>query len=296
MVSALLLIISTTCGSDKSLIPEGDSPDLPRKSAGSAHINLLTKIPYSSARIAVLGDSRDGKTSFEDIVEDIRGMKPRPELVVHLGDMISDPGSGLQWYQFHQETKALAQDFAFYPVVGNHDVDDHSSEETYKKQFPAPANQLYYEVEFKDLLLIFLDSELDSDENEISGAQYDWLERLLAQKGDRFRYRIAFIHRPLFPTANHIGGSLDAHPQERDRLHRLFADRGVNPVFVAHEHIYNRKQVGRVTYVTSGGAGAPQSGGADAFYQFVFVAETDTGLQGYCFSIDGKLKDRFLIK
>ncbi len=293
MAGAFLAMFLAVCGSDQSLIPEGSTPQFPAK---PAKINLLAKLPYSSSRIAVLGDCRDGPSSFEDITDDIVNMKPQPELVAHLGDMISDAGSGIEWYDFQKQAKPLAGRYPFYPIPGNHDVTDQSSEEIYRNQFPAPINNLYYEVEFKDLLLIFLDSEITGEHGEITGQQFDWLKNLLAQKGANFRYRVVFVHRPLFPSAEHVGDSLDGNPAARDRLHKLFVSSGVNLVFVAHEHIYDRKKIGGVTYVTTGGAGAPLPDDPKAFFNFVFLAETGRGLQGYDFSIGGVLKDQFLIK
>ncbi len=295
-VGVVLILFSAGCGSSESLIPEGETAQVPGNQSGPVKINLMRKLGHSQAILAVVGDSRKGDSTFEDIEEDIYWIRPSPDLVAHTGDMINNPGSGIEWYNFHKIAKTLTDHFSFYPVPGNHDVDDEVSQKTYQHQFPAPVSNLYYELEYGDLLLIFLDTELAGQSAQITGDQFAWLERELRQKGDNFRYRMAFLHEPLFPTANHLEDSLDKHPQARDRLHRLFIKYRVNPVFVGHEHIYDRTKVDGVTYITTGGAGAELNNDSRGFYHFVYVAETDLGLQGYCFTVDGIKKDQFVIK
>ena len=280
----ILIFFNFSCGQDKSFFPY------------DVNINLLSTFPDSNVRIAILGDSRRGDFVFETLQKEIVNMKPQPDLVIHLGDMIDHPGSGIEWYHFHELAEPLTSHFPFYPVVGNHDVDDEASQEIYKHQFPPPANELYYYLEIGDLLLIFLDSELAGELGKIDGEQFSWLENLLENEGARFRYRLAFLHRPLFPQSNHKGSSLDEYPYLRDRLHNLFVKEDVDIVFAAHEHIYDRREIDRVVYIISGGGGAPLVDDERSFYHFIFLAETNEGLKGVCISIDGEIMDEFLVK
>jgi len=277
-----VLLWPVNCGNHESLFPESNPPEL------SQEDNF-------GAKIAVIGDTRSGGDNFKNLENDIADIQPRPDLVAHTGDIINDPGSGMEWEGFKKDASLLLDHFPFYPVPGNHDVEDQASQELYQYEFPAPVNNLYYELALGDVLLIFLDTELPGEKEKIINQQFDWLKNLLEQEGPNFKYRLAFLHRPLFPSAEHQGQSLDKYPELRDRLHQLFVTSNVQLVFLGHEHIYDRRQVDTVTYVTSGGGGAPLPDDPRAFYEYVFVEETGSGLQGYCFSVDGDLKDQFTI-
>jgi len=292
----LFCFVLISCESQDSLIPEENPPEVSARGNPPAYINLTKKVPAGSLKIAVIGDSRGGNNVFEDIEEDIVYMKPKPDLVAHTGDMITHPGSGIEWYSFHKDAETLTKHFPFYPIPGNHDVKDQVSQEIYQNQFPPPVSDLYYSVEAGDILLIFLDSEVAGELSKIDGAQYQWLKNLLEGKGAKFRYRLAFVHRPLFPSAEHMGGSLDHNPELRDRLHQLFVKNRVEIVFAGHEHIYDRRKIDSVTYITTAGAGAPLVNDPRSYYHFVFLAETPSGLEGFCFTIDGIMKDHFLVK
>ncbi len=259
-------------------------------------INLMQEIPKSSARFAVLGDCRNGMDILGKLEQDIREIRPKADLAVLVGDMIDTPGDQSQWEDFQDTAAQLTGAMPLYPVIGNHDVDDDASQAVYLQQFPQLKGQFYYEFEQGDILFVVLDSEMVGTTGKVDYAQDRWLDDLLAAKGASYRYRIAFVHRPLYPTDGSVGSSLDQYPDERDELNRLFVQYQVNPVFVGHEHIYDRREVGPVTYITTGGAGAVLENDSRAFYHFVYIAETDRGLEGYVFTVDGKMKDHFLIK
>ena len=103
----ILIFFNFSCGQDKSFFPSGSSS----KNAfnwddyDDVEISLLSVIPDSNIRIAILGDSRRGDFVFETLQKEIINMEPRPDLVVHLGDMIDHPGRGIEWYHFHKLTK-----------------------------------------------------------------------------------------------------------------------------------------------------------------------------------------------
>ena len=284
-----VLLFLSFCGcSQDSLYPTRNSP---------AKIELSQTLAASQTKLAIMGDSQlENSTVFSDIEQDIAEMSPRPDAVVHLGDMISNPGSGVEWDEFRKSAQTLTDNFPFYSVPGNHDVIDLPSQEIYRRQFSAPISGLYYDVEMGDLLLIFLDSGMAGQVGLIADQQLEWLKNTLEQKGAGFKYRLVFVHYPLFPSANHVGESLDSYPEQRDRLHQLFVQNHVNIVFNGHEHIYDWKIIDGVTYITSGGAGGILYDDSRGFYHFVFLAQTGQGIQGYCFAVDGSMKDQFLVQ
>ena len=147
----LLFFLLFSCGEDGSFYPAGSVPSFKGDfdDYEDIKINLLQLVPEARVRIAILGDNRRGDYVFQTLGKIISRMKPSPDLVIHLGDMIDHPGSGVEWYHFHQISEILTDRFPFYPVVGNHDVDDEASQEIYQHQFPPPANELYYYLKKK---------------------------------------------------------------------------------------------------------------------------------------------------
>lgn len=70
--------------------------------------------PY---QFAVLGDSRDGDKVYQQLLGRI--LLRKPDFIIHVGDMILQPGEK-EWKNFFDISKEI--DIPFFPVVGNHEV------------------------------------------------------------------------------------------------------------------------------------------------------------------------------
>ena len=81
--------------------------------------------------------------------------------------------------------------------------------------------------------------------------QYRWLEGEL-QKFAGKTWKFVFFHEPLYSSGVH-GPDLAL----RDALHPLFVRYGVDLVFTGHDHDYERSAADGVTYIVTGGFGAP---------------------------------------
>ncbi len=206
-------------------------------------------------------------------------------IIVHTGDAIDTPGNLSQWAQFFDIT---GRGKTLYLAPGNHDINGQRSLDIYVGFFGAP----YSSTSDGDTLLVFLNTELPGEESRIAGEQLAWLGAELAKP---FRYKLVFLHEPLFPVIHHHG--LDRHAQERDELHLLFVRNGVSLVVAGHDHLYDRSVRDGITYVIGGRAGGhawPTKNGSATRY----IMAKRTG-DFYSFEVrdaEGMIKDRFSVK
>jgi predicted phosphodiesterase len=245
---------------------------------------------------SIFGDSRDGNDIYS-ILQNRSVMVGKPLAAIHLGDMISTPKSAEQWPSFVSLTETYFDRQRFYPVIGNHDVEDARSFDLFMATFPqldAPG----YEVEqIGECFCVFTNTEdLEVRPGTIGPAQLAWLKaQLSSDAAQKARFRIIFTHRPLFPQHHHHDKPL----QPQDELHELFKQAKVTAVFAGHEHSYSRIEKDGILYIVSGGAGSPlhEDAGSDAaFYHYIQVSYLRSALQVRTIDHTGKVRDDFKIE
>jgi 3',5'-cyclic AMP phosphodiesterase CpdA len=64
--------------------------------------------------------------------------------------------------------------------------------------------------------------------------QLEWIEQDL--RASTLTFKFVFGHEPAFPVARHVGDSLDANPERRDRFWQILAENGVQAFFCGHSH------------------------------------------------------------
>ncbi len=253
----------------------------------------LEKIPGKFSFV-VIGDNRSGDDIYKKLVSLI--VVRKPAFVVNTGDMIAIPGDKQAWTRFWEMSKPITM--PYFLVVGNHDAHPNMplSEKTYKEQVDLPGNELYYSFTAGNSLFIVLDSFIDDQEKRIMGEQLKWLEAILANSTQKHKF--VFLHHPLYTDpgkGHHSHDSIDKYPESRDRLAALFKKFGVDAVFSGHEHYYEKRIVDGITYVITGGGGAPmyeneESGG---FNHFVLVTVDGDKVSAEVIDSNGKVRDRF---
>jgi 3',5'-cyclic AMP phosphodiesterase CpdA len=237
------------------------------------------------AAFAIVGDTHVGAPGSV-YPAFIRNMEEEgTHMIVHTGDAINNPGNLSQWAQFFDIT---GSDKTLYLAPGNHDIGGRKSLDVYMGFFGTP----YSSISDGDTLLVFLNTELPGEESRIAGEQLAWLDAEMARP---FRYKIVFLHEPLFPVIHQHG--LDRHSQERDNLHLLFVRSGVSLVVAGHDHLYDRSMRDGITYVIGGRAGGkawPTRNGRSTCY----IMARRTG-DFYSFQVkdaNGRVKDTFTVK
>ena len=163
----------------------------------------------------------------------------RFSFVLMLGDnLYSDDYTG----EFALPYKELLDaNVPFYAALGNHDRDN---EKNYKPFHMGDTDR--YQFDAGNARFVALNSNRPDD-----AAQKQWLDSAFGDAGSK--WRIAFIHHPLYSSGEHAQESRD---EIRPALESALIRNHVNVVFAGHEHLYERvaPQHG-IRYFVSGGGG-----------------------------------------
>ncbi len=209
--------------------------------------------PDGTITAAVVGDSGSGNPAQYQVAEVMLAMEP--DLVLHTGDVVYPRGGECRYDdRYYDPYRELIGSVPVYPVLGNHDVLTDNGE-PYLEAFELPADgsgtERFYSFDFGPMHVAALDSELYYRDDSIPPAvQKAWLVEDLRQT-DR-PWKVVVIHRPPFNSSPYHGPD----PQVLEDLVGIFTAEGVDVVFAAHEHVYERlKPIDGVTYFVTGGGG-----------------------------------------
>jgi hypothetical protein len=150
-----------------------------------------------------------------------------------------------------------------FPSIGNHDSNSSNGNgRPYLDAFVLPENggdgafsdhaERYYSFDYGPVHVVVLDTELAFQNASRRAAQLAWLD---ADLGATSRpWKVALFHRSPYSAGGEHGSDLAV----RAAFAPIFEERGVQLVLSAHEHDYERsKPINGVTYVVTGGGGAP---------------------------------------
>ncbi len=203
-------------------------------------------------RFGVVGDTQSNEVEQAQIVSQM--VSAAPQVVLHVGDLVADGRERGFWNHFFNLQSPLLRSVLFYPTLGNHEEDAL----LYFELFHLPGNERWYSFDYGPARFIIL--EVDSYSNPSlrpGGDQRAWLEAELARPRPAFLF--VTFHIP-------IHGSMSEDPSEvnlRAELAPLFEQAGVTAVFSGNSHQYERIQANGVTYIVTGGGGAPLDGFAE---------------------------------
>ncbi len=200
-------------------------------------ITPLSAIP--SLNFAVAGDSRDGPDVYRRVLAAVTD--DGSEFLVHVGDLVNE-GTEAQWQEFAQIMKGFA--LPFHPVPGNHDGLN-GKLEGYLTYSGAPAAHYSFdrgEIHF---------TMADSHNGGISAAELAWLREDLSASTQPLK--MVFLHHPPFDP----DGTDHIMAYGNEAFMQLMVEQEVDYVFAGHIHAYARGERDGVTYVITGGAGAP---------------------------------------
>lgn len=175
-------------------------------------------------RVGILGDWGSGLYGAPHCARRIQDDPKGYGLLVHLGDV----------YYSGTETEVADRFLALWPRTtainracnSNHEMytGGHAYFRMTLKQFAQPAS--YFALQNTHWLLVGLDSAYK--EAQLAKDQVAWLQRLLADAGDR--RVILFTHHQLFSWADKTTGTI------ADQLASLLADRRLFAWYWGHEH------------------------------------------------------------
>ena len=233
----------------------------------------------------VAGDTRSNPDTFQQNVQSMVELDPSAIALFNGGDITSD-GLPDQW---DDHLRALADgapdpdvpadrsgivrqsiirtdvsDWGNYiryiGAVGNHDTHESGWIDVWNEYLPGQAHLghngssgVYFTLAYDNTLFIVLDSE------NPSSAQTQWLaEVLTGPQAQAATWKFAFFHHPIYPC------NYKSPFDEGVEWAGLFEQHGVDIVFVAHSHTYERTcpmiagkcAEGGVIYLNASGGGA----------------------------------------
>jgi 3',5'-cyclic AMP phosphodiesterase CpdA len=201
-------------------------------------------------RFAIYGDTRDNHDIHREIVEEV--MSFQPALVLQTGDLVHHGDAADEWRIFDEITGNMRRRIPYYPTRGSHDMGSHGYYEQRVTQPVLSGNKLFYSFEKGNVHFVSIDTQQALDPASEEGS---WLEADLARAQAQRKLIIPFFHKAIFSIGPHAG-----EPDVvalRPILHALFRKHGVGLAFQGHDHIYYRTARDGITYVTTGGGGAP---------------------------------------
>lgn len=208
---------------------------------------------------AVAGDSRDDPDVYRRVLDAIAN--DGSEFLLHSGDLVNE-GNEAQWLAFEEAMEGFA--LPFYPVPGNHDGLG-GKLEGYLAHSGAPA--AHYSFDRGDVHFTMADSH----NGGIGAAELTWLREDLSATAQPIK--MVVLHHPPFDP----DGTDHIMAYGNESFMDLMVEQNVDYVFAGHIHAYAREERDGVTYVITGGAGAPlySSGHPQAFNHYLRVAVQD---------------------
>ncbi|MHC5066474.1 MAG: purple acid phosphatase family protein, partial [Planctomycetota bacterium] len=199
-------------------------------------------------RFSVYGDSRTFSADHAKVCSAI--LQDEPEIVLHMGDLVTDGRVydqwQAEWYEPAAELLALAP---MYPVPGNHEYQSAWYYRFFSLPQDSSGTESWYAFARAGALFIGLDTTLDFSPGS---NQYQWLEAVLSQ--DESTFKVLSLHHAPFTSGIHQQDQAVANV--RNHLVPLFESHQVDLVFAGHDHHYERSAKDGIQYVISGGGGA----------------------------------------
>ncbi len=251
--------------------------------AGGQEISIKPK----ESIFVVYGDNRNiGITKnkvHRDLLRQIK--KRKKDFIVHLGDMVL---WGWAWDSFFKDIASADIKVPFFTVRGNHD-NLNQFRNKFKRKKP------YYSIDYGMTHLIVLDDNRGFLKNE----QLNWLIGDFKEH-QGYKWIIVLAHKPLYSGA-HWG----VRKKLISQLEPLFKKYRVNMFIASHYHSYERLSADGITYIVSGGGGAPLAELREHIpqlikhktrYHYLLIHPEDEGIAVKAYGIKGDVIDKFVVR
>lgn len=154
-----------------------------------------------------------------------------PELIINLGDLSykKSPDCWLEIADPIDENMKI--------TLGNHDVLNPKLLKQYMDHFGLTKQ--YYSFDYNNIYFVAMSTEV----SYLPGSeQYKFMANDLEQaaKNDNIKWIVVFHHKPQYSSDCDNNDSCDPINKLREAYHRLFDRHGVDLVFSAHAHNYQR--------------------------------------------------------
>ncbi len=198
--------------------------------------------------------------------------------VFGMGDMTTSGGTLIQ--TINALNASTLKDTASYFVIGNHEYDSRSTsypliQAKLGNKYPVSfwsgdSTNNTFRVTIDGINVWVLNIYYNNSTGKVSQEMFDWLD---TQTKSISGYKIVITHDPMYPTAKHIGNSLDADITMRNKLQAMFVTNKVNAFIGGHVHYSTVQIKDGIYHICSGVIGPGAGEGEDSFatINYVFV-------------------------
>ena len=209
--------------------------------------------------------------------------------VLHTGDLVTSGDYINDWDSFFRASNILYYKTPLFPALGNHE----RNHVYYYQAFMTPKgggdfNKRWYSFDVGPVHFIILDSDIPEGSG-LDNLLIKWLENDL--KNTKKAFKIVVFHHPFFTNS----------PREveyRETWDTIFKKYKVSVVFNGHIHHYERFYKEGITYVITGGGGAPLGFGLKEAgrYHIPFTKAEAAGFLHYVVAQVSENKIQFTVK
>ena len=194
-----------------------------------------------------LGDAQnDIRSKWSRVIRKAFSHQPDARFIIHTGDLINRSNNDQEWGEWHYGGGFINGMIPSIPSPGNHEyvrddqrkliLDPHwGVQYTFAGNGPKGLESSVYYVDYQDVRIISLDSQMIILDEASAKAQYEWLEKVL--KESKKLWTVITFHHPIFSTAK----SRD-NKEFRERFKPLFDQYHIDLVLQGHDHTYSRGQ------------------------------------------------------
>ena len=259
--------------------------------------------PFS---FAVISDTQSNPKIAKQVAE--MAWAQRPNFLLHPGDLVGTGTNDSHWTeQFFPSMHPLISRVAFFPVLGNHEVNARN----YYDYVSLPKPEYFYKFKYGNTEFFMIDSNKKVDpESE----QYKWLDKALAESKATWKF-VCHHHPPYSSDENDYGNLWKTNKSTRGdlrvrKLTPLYDNHNVDIVWNGHIHSYERTwpirkqkptgKKGPIYMITGGGGGSLETPGPyKPFFQnnvrrghhYCMVSINQKTLEFKAFDIENRLFD-----
>lgn len=218
------------------------------------------RAPGDGFKFMAVGDTNPGLGTTPDLLKAVAG--ENYDFTVHAGDIQYYASVLETWQSWFPLMMPMFAQGAFYPSIGNHEMEKPDELEQYVFRFFGGAGfdgtDEYFRFQSGGVWFFSIDSEIPMGPGS---PQFQWFTTQLADAATQpgYRFGVVFLHRPFLTC-----GDTSQKDGDRQAYQPLFEQYGVELVLQGHMHGYERFEVPHstdatktITYLTvAGGGGA----------------------------------------
>ncbi|MBS3091176.1 metallophosphoesterase [Candidatus Pacearchaeota archaeon] len=220
--------------------------------SGLAALLVSACVSAQELKVAVYGDNREGTNIHSKIISKINEYNPRD--VFNTGDAVKY-GRRHEWRAFNEAIFPIDDvDTDYHLAFGNHDKNKSlfgEQQGPLERFWHLPEKPTFYSFDRGRTHFIILDTNIISEGKK----QEQWLEKDLKENNSK-DYIFVFMHHPPIGDDEH-GKRDDKYTDLSIRFAEVLRKYHPSAVFTGHQHHYRKLDVNGVTYIITGGGGAP---------------------------------------